>query len=177
MGERDDKWLIKNILENGCSASLNELDLRYGGIYGQIRSSYEKHIREKMYDPDFILSNSKNLIYKAATSYKPDKKASFSTWLTIVVRGHFLDSLKRERNFNKTVPGLDENIDDGTHYRSIFDNMDIFSERIRSVIIYKYQHGYTLKEIARKISCSYREAKIAHSDGLALLRDNMTQCA
>jgi len=172
MSEYDDVKLIQMTLD-GCSDSLNELDRRYGGVYVQIKDSYEGFLNEKTYDPDFILSDSKYLIFKAARTYNSKKNTKFMTWLTIIVRGYFLDAVKKKKNFSDVRLANDDRVEEPME--TIFDNLDFLDDESRQMVVLKYEHGYTLKEIAQKMKVSLGKIERSHVATLSLLRDKMTQ--
>jgi len=175
MENKSDESLIKSTAE-GCSDSLRELTSRYGGAYYKIRSSYEGMIRNTLFDSDYFLSYPEILIYKAAKSYKINKGASFLTWLTYIVKGHFLDSLKRKKN--KSIFNCDIETKESERQSSFcfFDKVkQCLEPNLYQTISYRYEYGYTPKEVAKKMNCHYETFRHRHNKALGILRDSLSQ--
>lgn len=175
MGEIE---IIKMAAE-GCNDSLLKLREDYAGIYYKIKESYDSYFRENLFDYESFISSPELLIYKAAKTYKP-KKGSFSTWLTINVRGHFLDTLKSRKNFK--LSNQHNSYSDSDDSSSIenkvyfFDNVKKCLEpSLYQIISYRYEYGYTPKEIIKKVGCCYETFRHRHNKAINILRDSLAQ--
>lgn len=164
----------------GCNESLLKLREDYAGIYFKIKGSYDSYFRKNFYDYESLISSPEMLIHKSAKSYDP-KKGAFSTWLTINVRGHFLDMLKNKKNFNlgdlskvygKRVTYQEEQYEQDEYF---FDEVKkCLDPKLYQIISYRYEYGYTPREIVKKIGCCYETFRHNHNKALNILRDSLS---
>lgn len=169
---------IINKAKEGCNDSIILLTEKYKETYFKIRKCFENSINNRLFDKEIFLSYPEWLIFKAARTYNSKKGASFNTWLVIIIKGHFLDSLKREKNKSLSSDNEPEDIENIANRESFFEKIKQYLDPIHyQVISYRYEYGYQPREAARQINCHYETFRNRHNKALGILRDSLSQKA
>lgn len=145
-------------------------------IMGLIRTKVANHAdAEDLHSAVFLR------IYEKYDSFDP-AKASISTWIYTITNNMIIDYYRTR----KVHEDIDDNFDlasekddfDGILKEEMLDELadalEQLDERSRDVVIMRYYHKMTLKEIAVKTGMSYGNCKIVHNKALLRLRNLMT---
>ncbi len=111
--------------------------------------------------------------------FNPDR-AKFSTWLISIAQNIYIDSLRKKKREQKYVDE-DINLEDLTENQYLYDNtistvveaLSHVSEDIRLPIILKHYYGYSLEEIALKMSIPLGTVKSRIHNGLSAVRKEL----
>ena len=91
MEKLKDTELVDRVIDENCSKSFEELLFRHEKLFYKICQKYGTVIRSSTADIDDLLGDKCFVFYKAITSYNPNKKTKFSTWLGNFTRYHCLN--------------------------------------------------------------------------------------
>lgn len=194
----EDKELIDNIKSKSCSESLDQLISKHSGLCYKIFSKFIPSIEERGRDYNELASNKDYYIYKAAMSYKEDKKARFSTWLGNYIRYKCLDFLNESKikfafisynNSNFDEPNESKIVD--TNSSELFNELERrknFKERVFDSLLQLkdkriakvYQMRYfsnsakmTWKKIGETMGVSTQTAINLHEKGKKAIKVNL----
>ena len=183
MESAEDKELIDNICNKSCSLSLTELISRHSGLCYKIFSKFIPSIEDRGRDYYELVANKDYYIYKAATTYKANKKTLFPTWLGNYIRYKCLDFLNESKikyTFNedfKAKSVIDENsskeffeLKKMSDFREkVFDSLSqLKDKRIVKVYYMRYFTNHpkmTWKKIGENIGVSTQTAINLHEKG------------
>ena len=84
----EDERLALNVAKNNCDKSLKVLINKHSALCYNICNKYSATLNSRGVSFADILKEREYIIYKAALSFKPDRKAKFSTWLGNIARYH-----------------------------------------------------------------------------------------
>lgn len=105
-----------------------------------------------------------------------ESKASVSTWVYTIANNTLIDYF-RTRKVTEEVPEeisdlneIDENLLHEEQLQELADALKKLPERERDILILRYYHNVTLKDIALKMGMSYANVKIVHGKALMKLR-------
>lgn len=106
-----------------------------------------------------------------------ETKASVSTWIYTIANNTVIDYF-RTRKVYEEVPEeisdlseIDEEVLREEQLQELADALKKIPERERDMLVMKYYHNLTLKDIALKMGMSYANAKIVHGKALNHLRE------
>ena len=184
--ETHDKELVDRLKEHECEDSLNALILRHSALcysiyykYSNALSASGVNFTEALKEKDFV-------IYKAAKSYKSEKKAKFSTWLGNYTRYHCLNLMNDKKNYicvdDKDLHyHMDKRASEGTntenlkeireYVRNILNQLK--DDRIKKVFELRYFSSTgkaTWNTISKKMNVSIQTVINLHSRGAKILR-------
>lgn len=115
-------------------------------------------------------------IYEKMDSFD-EEKASISTWIYTIANNTVIDYF-RTRKVYEEVPEeisdlseVDEAVLREEQIQELADALQKIPERERDMLVLKYYHNLTLKEIALKMGMSYANAKIVHGKALTHVRE------
>jgi RNA polymerase sigma factor (sigma-70 family) len=184
--EMDDKELVEKLKEYECEDSLKELIQRHSALcysvyykYSGALASSGVNFTEALKEKDFV-------IYKAAKSYKADKKAKFSTWLGNYTRYHCLNLMNDKRNYICVEDkDLHYHIDKQASEEAPVENLKEIREYVRNILSqlrdgrikkvfelrYFSSNGKaTWNTISKKMHVSIQTVINLHSRGAKILR-------
>lgn len=104
-----------------------------------------------------------------ADSFDPEK-ASVSTWIYTITANTVKDFYKQRRDFCELSEADGVAVPEEEDLSDLADALQRLSQRERDVIVLHYYTGYSLKEVAQRMSLSYATIKLAHSDALKKLQ-------
>jgi len=171
-----------NEAAKGCDKSILELTEKYKETYYKLRNSFKNSMSNNLFDAESFLAYPEWFVYKTAKTFNAKKGASFNTWLTITIRGHFLDMLKVKRNKSLSIDE-DEDIYNKKQYTSRqIHTQDNFFDKIKQcldpklyeAIYYRYECGYKTKEAAEVTKCHHETFRHRHNKALNILRDSLS---
>lgn len=94
----EDERLALNVANNNCGESLKVLIDKHSALCYNICNKYSATLNSRGVSFADILKEREYIIYKAALSFKPDRKAKFSTWLGNFARYHCLNLINEKKN-------------------------------------------------------------------------------
>ena len=94
----EDERLALNVANNNCDESLKVLIDKHSALCYNICNKYSATLNSRGVSFADILKEREYIIYKAALSFKPDRKAKFSTWLGNFARYHCLNLINEKKN-------------------------------------------------------------------------------
>lgn len=111
--------------------------------------------------------------------FSPDR-AKFSTWLISIAQNIYIDSLRKKKREQKYV-NEDISLEDLTENQYFYDNtintvieaLSHIREDVRLPIILKHYYGYSLEEIALKMSIPLGTVKSRIHNGLSAVRKEL----
>lgn len=185
--ELDDKALIDNVNEQGCSDSFSELSGRHSGICYDVFSKYSKVMTGLEYDKGDIDSDKDIILLKSINSFCSDKGSKFPTWLFNQMKFFCLNYITKA---NK-MPKQKEN--EACQSQESFLNELQTEERVKNALsklkkmddprvlkVFQLRYfntkpsGKKWKNIAKNIGVSNQTALNIHKRGLNFLRKNLT---
>lgn len=181
----EDIVLIEKVKDNNCEDSLKELINRHSALcysvyykYSPALTSAGVNFNEAVKEKDFV-------IYKAAQSYKSDKKAKFSTWLGNYTRYHCLNLMNEKKKYvcvedkdlhyhiDNQEPEID--VESLKEMREYVENIlnQLKDKRIKRVFELRYfSNGgkITWNAISKKMGVSIQTVINLHSRGAKILK-------
>jgi RNA polymerase sigma factor (sigma-70 family) len=97
--ELEDKELVERVKGTHCEDSLKELIKRHSALCFSVYYKYSSALTSSGVNFDDAVKEKDFVIYKSALSYKPEKKAKFSTWLGNYTRYHCLNLMNSKRRY------------------------------------------------------------------------------
>jgi RNA polymerase sigma factor (sigma-70 family) len=191
MSERAEADLIENIAKNKCEESLRKLANRHSGLYFDICKKYFRRLGEAGIAAEEIIQDRDLIVYKSASSYDPQKKSKYSTWLANCARYHCLNIINQ--NIKHVVTREEKQIKRILEQRSIenfynssgknlpeyvFNILDqLKDKRISKIFNLRYfskeQKKSTWNKISKKLGISIQTAINLHSRGRRILSFKM----
>jgi RNA polymerase sigma factor (sigma-70 family) len=183
--DQQDLIYLNKIIKKKCNDSFLELKNRHEKLFYSVCNRFTNRVPlEDIYkDIDFVF-------FKAILSFKPDKKAKFSTWLGNFTRYHCLNYIK---NNNKYVITDDSSLDHffneksveehehKTEYANDLDHVFHILEKLSDKRIFKiFKLRYTKsgprltwKQIAEEFDLTPQTIINLHTKGRRILRKKM----
>ena len=106
-----------------------------------------------------------------------ESKAGYSTWIYQIAKNHIVDYYRGIKIQEELPEELldDSSLEEGYLKEETLSELaaalESLPKTMRDIIIYKYYHEKTLKEISEIMSLSYGAVKLRHSDALARLKN------
>jgi len=175
--------LITRVKEDCCDDSLEELISRHSALCYGIYNKYSKSIKASGELIDNIDLEKNFIIYKAVTSYNPDKKTKFSTWLGNFTRYYCLNVINSKKKYVPMEDGLlnsirekevelnNEHLLDNGDMQEYIENIleGLKDQRIRKVFALRYFEDFNKKNtwvnIGKKMNVSPQTAINLHNRG------------
>lgn len=136
-------------------------------VWGKVN---DKHLAEDLTSVIFLK------IYEKLDSFDQEK-ASISTWIYTIANNTVIDYF-RTRKVYEEVPEeisdlseVDEAVLREEQLEELADALLKIPERERDLLVLRYYHNLTLKEIAIKMGMSYANVKIVHGKALTHMRE------
>ena len=183
-----DYELIKNVKENLCNDSFEELLSRHSNLYYKICQKYLPTLKQVGVPTDDVFNDIQFVFFKSLNSFNPDKNTKFSTWLGNYARYNCLNYINdyKKHNFYEESE-LDSSGDlsydppdcesDATvnYIYSILKNLK--DKRIVKVYSLRYERNgdkrATWSEIAREMDISTQTAINLHTRGKKFLKNKL----
>lgn len=158
--------------------TVNEKEQIYNLYYQKVKS----YIRGKVsnaQDVEDLASDVFLKVYEKLDRFD-DSKASLSTWIYTITRNTVIDHYRTQKKFttlDESYPAED-NVD-GALLReemleSLATQLEKLDKRAQKIVILRYFHGKTLKDIAQQMELSYSYVKVLHNQALNDLRQGMS---
>lgn len=151
-------------------------------IYYTYKDKIQGYIATHINNPSDVEDLTSEVFLKINEKIKSydETKSSVSTWVYTITRNTVIDYYRR----NKITHELYDEIEDQSD--SYLDNLcreetltdlvealSILDERLRDVIIFRFDKGMSLKDIARTMDMSYANVKILQKKAFAQLRSEL----
>lgn len=184
-----DNTLVRRIKKDGCNESYETLRDRHEKLFYKICQCYIPIAYTKGIKKEDVLNDKDFVIFKAISSYKPNRKTKFSTWLGNCTKYHCLGMINAGNKHIYSEEDLLELVMD-SQAKQIYDEESrnkynkeyIFNilnklkdKRIARVFELRYFENYkenvkpTWSFIAKKIKTSTQTAINLHRRGKAML--------
>ena len=142
-----------------------------GKILAYIKSRITNHHTAEDICSDVFLK-----VYQKLDTFD-ETKASLSTWIYTITRNTLTDYYRTNR-ISEEIPetmadgtSLEDDVCKNEMLETLADALEKLDERERSLIVFRYYSGMTLKEAAEKLGISYSYAKILHNKALKELQN------
>jgi RNA polymerase sigma factor (sigma-70 family) len=183
--------LINEIKGNNCNESLIELSKLYSAVCYDMCNKYSHVLSNLGAEMQDLIDQKDYFVYRAATSFDPDRNVKFSTWLGNFTKYQCLNAINKRKN----VVLLDD--DKLTHFiekeseergrsdpRELKDTGEyVFNilnklkdERISRVFNLRYFSGekkLTWQKVAKKLDISTQTAINLHEKGRKILKNKL----
>jgi RNA polymerase sigma factor (sigma-70 family) len=185
--------LVRNIKENACSDSFNELSSRHSNLFYKVCQSYIKVLATLGYHPTDIFEEKSLILFEAVSKYDPNRGAMFSTWLGNYARFFCLNKINRAKGIpeagseeemqavfdTKAVEDYETN-QAPVNMEAIFKTLEAAHDtRIINIFRLRYDPNLTKKRtwanIAAQLKLTVQTTIQLHKKGLKLLRDEITK--
>jgi RNA polymerase sigma factor (sigma-70 family) len=179
MTKKEDNELIKEVKNIGCNESFKELLNRHSNLYYKICQKYLPTLKRMGVNSDDVLNDKEYVFFKSLTSFQPDKKTKFSTWLGNFTRYHCLNYINTYKKYStqelfeelEATPSVPRA--DGAEYiYSILSQLK--DERIIKVYRMRYENNgdkkATWSNIAKKMKISTQTAINLHARGKKMIK-------
>ncbi|MCR4922673.1 MAG: sigma-70 family RNA polymerase sigma factor [Lachnospiraceae bacterium] len=152
----------------------------YEDLYKQYAQKVYNYLYSKIQNPEDAQDLQSTVFVKAFEkfdSYDPSK-ASPSTWIYTITNNTLIDYY-RTRHVHEELDDNSSFLYEDSDFNNILNQetlselalaLNELSERERELIILRYYHNLTLKEIAEKMNFSYGTAKLTHNSALMNLK-------
>lgn len=158
--------------------TVNEKEQIYNLYYQKVKS----YIRGKVpnaQDVEDLASDVFLKVYEKLDRFD-DSKASLSTWIYTITRNTVIDHYRTQKKFtplDESYPAED-NVDSALLQEEMLESLatqlEKLDKRAQKIVILRYFHGKTLKEIAQQMELSYSYVKVLHNQALNALRQGMS---
>jgi DNA-directed RNA polymerase specialized sigma24 family protein len=184
-----DSTLVRRVKKNGCNESYKLLRSRHEKLFYKICQRYIPVAYAKGIKKEDILSDKDFVIFKAISSYKPNRKTKFSTWLGNCTKYHCLGLINTNNRLVTSEQDMLEVVMD-SQAKQIFDQKsknqydkeyvfnilnNLKDKRIARVFELRYYENYEEKTkptwsfISKKIKTSTQTAINLHHRGKEML--------
>lgn len=150
----------------------------YEEIYTRFHDKVLYYIRAKVSvpeDAEDICSDVFTKIYRNFEKYD-ENQAEISTWIYRIAHNAVIDHYRKQKPSEELTEEIAsfEDIEEGILNREKLEKLGEalkrLSEKDRSIIVYRYYDGLSLKEVAEKLHISYSGCKLRHSNALNSLK-------
>lgn len=104
-----------------------------------------------------------------------ESKSSLSTWIYNITKNTLIDFYRTKHDQYELIDNYEYIEDDkpvsSTEMADLTDALDKLPQEEKDIIVLRYYEGYTLKEIAQKMSLSYGVVKLRHNDALGKMKE------
>ena len=180
----DDLVLFENYKKNNCEKSLLDLINRHEKLFYSVCQGYSTVFNERGIFFDDVLKDKYYVMYKAISSFNPDKKSKISTWIGNYARYHCLTIITKKSKTLNIIEGMDvpEDIavEEFTDLAVVMPHvMNILSEcsdkRIINVFKFRYDNGGKTpwNKVSKKLGVCDQTAINLHEKGLAFIRKRL----
>lgn len=179
----EDIELVKNIKgDYETDKSINELVQKHGGLIAKISSKYIKPLHDSGSSIEEVFDERNYIVYKAALSFKEERKVKFSSYLGAYVRWYCLNKINQHEDWKfKTDEPLDNlgDIPNDTDYKkNTAEKLEellesIEDKKIREVFRLRFFSGRRLMTwdcIGKKMGVSGQSVNNWAKKGLKLLK-------
>ena len=183
---KEDIELIKEVKENCCSESINELINSHSPLCYDIYNKYSRTLQASGELIDNIDLEKNFIIYKSALSFDPERGTKFSTWLGNFTRYYCLNMINSKKkyvpmedellNSIKEKEAEDSEVDQSsTHMEEYVVNIlnNLKDKRILKVFELRYFPDFNKKntwvEIGKKMNVSPQTAINLHNRGKRMI--------
>lgn len=186
---KTDLYLINQVKNHQCSASLSELISRHTPLCFKIYKKYSPSFNVKNIDIQEVFQQKDYVIYKSALSYKNCKKVKFSTWLGNQIRYQCLNTINKkedimyldtlELHFLIDKNQSDTNNDKLTELREYINSLldQLKDNRISKIFNMRYfetESNQTWTKIGKRLNMSTQNAINLHNKGVQILKNKLT---
>lgn len=158
--------------------TVNEKEQIYNLYYQKVKS----YIRGKVsnaQDVEDLASDVFLKVYEKLDRFD-DSKASLSTWIYTITRNTVIDHYRTQKKFtplDESYPAED-NVDGALLQEEMIESLatqlEKLDKRAQKIVILRYFHEKTLKDIAQQMELSYSYVKVLHNQALNDLRQGMS---
>lgn len=158
--------------------TVNEKEQIYNLYYQKVKS----YIRGKVsnaQDVEDLASDVFLKVYEKLDRFD-DSKASLSTWIYTITRNTVIDHYRTQKKFtplDESYPAED-NVDGALLQEEMLESLatqlEKLDKRAQKIVILRYFHEKTLKDIAQQMELSYSYVKVLHNQALNDLRQGMS---
>lgn len=142
-----------------------------GKILAYIKSRITNHYTAEDLCSDVFLK-----VYQKLDTFD-ETKASLSTWIYTITRNTLTDYYRTNHIAEETPEtmadgtSIEDDVCKNEMLETLADALEKLEERERSLIVYRYYSGMTLKEAAEKLGISYSYTKLLHNKALKELQN------
>jgi len=180
-----DNELILKIKEDSSNDLFRELMERHENLYYKVCHGYTNALRKSGYSLEDILADKMYVFFSSVSSFDPEKKVKFSTWLANQARFNCLNKISSTKNKffidNEEIsPIIDSEISmEAFRHDKSRINLDniipIFSELSDERISYVFKRKYSdykvkWKNIAEELGVTTQTVLNLHKKGINLLK-------
>ncbi len=152
-------------------------------IYTDYCVKVKRYISGKVHNPHDAEDLVSSVFLKAFEKLDTfdETKSSVSTWIFTITRNTVIDYYRTSKTFSEIPEDLsqDGEIDEGLinseMLEALYRALKELDERERSLIIFHYYNGSTLKSIADDMNMSYANAKVIHKKALKSLQAALSE--
>ena len=148
-------------------------------IYKQYRPkvfSYLYYRLNNYHDAEDLCEEVFVKVYKKLESFD-SSKASVSTWIFNIAKNTLIDNFRTMKDHLEILDNQEYEEEFEVDQVMLSDLSEALSKlpvNLRDIIILRYYDGYSLKEIASKMSMSYGICKLRHAEALNKLKKYIT---
>lgn len=184
---KEDIALINRIKGESCNESLIELSKLYSAVCFDMCNKYSHVLSNLGAELQDLLDQKDYFVYKAATSFDPDRNVKFSTWLGNFTKYQCLNAINKRKNVvllddaklthfidkesEEKNPGDPRELQDTGEY--VFNILNkLKDDRINKVFRLRYFSGekkLTWQKVASKLDISTQTAINLHEKGRKIL--------
>lgn len=107
-----------------------------------------------------------------------ESKSSLSTWIYNIAKNTLIDYYRTKHDQYELIDNYEYIEDDkpvsSTELVDLTNALDKLSQEEKDIIVLRYYEGYSLKEIAQKMSLSYGVVKLRHNDALNKMKEMLS---
>ncbi len=182
---KEDSDLIKDIKENSCSKSFEELMNRHENLYYKVCHGYAAALKKNGISIEDILADKMFVFFNSVSSFDNDKNVKFSTWLANQARFNCLNKISSTKNKlfvdnDEICPIIDSEISmEAFNTKQGKVNLDsvltAFSELSDHRVSYVFKRKYSdykvkWKNIAEELGVTTQTVLNLHKKGISLLK-------
>lgn len=108
-----------------------------------------------------------------------ESKSSISTWIFNITKNTLIDYYRKRHDDYELLDNYDYLQEEPEISKTELTDLSLALEKLdeeeRTIIVLRYYDGYSLKEIAKKMSLSYGITKLRHNKALDDLKKLLTQ--
>ena len=188
---KQDARLINKIKSKNCNDSLIELSRMYSAVCYDMCNKYSHVLSNLGAELQDLIDQKDYFVYRAATSFDPDRNVKFSTWLGNFTKYQCLNAINKRKNVvllddDKLRHFIDKESeerglsdprglkDTGEYIFNILDKLK--DERITKVFNLRYFSGekkLTWQKVAKKLNISTQTAINLHEKGRKILKNKL----
>lgn len=180
-----DETLILNIKDRNCEESFRELIQRHENLYYKVCHGYSSGLKKVGVSLEEILNDKMFVFFSSVSSFDPEKKVKFSTWLANQARFNCLNKISSTKNKlfvdNEEIsPIIDSEISmEAFRQRQLKINLDnvliAFDELSDNRVSYVFKRKYSdykvkWKNIAEELGVTTQTVLNLHKKGICLLK-------